>query len=409
ILLAGEAGRYGALWAAVELSDIHGPLGVLVLALGPLAVVSALIAALYALRHSLRSVSDTASISNTVSVSDTASVSVSDAVSAAPSAPVGSSGGAAQTIGRVLVPFLVIYESYGYLEDDVFRFVNTAVADEMFDVDVLLGTDTIDPNRTALATGWAAMLVVAVALVLRFGFSALVHHRRITSLVWVIAYLEALWLATLARTLVAHVGAAFRWLRENAAVQMAIDGWHGVVAATGPLADAINRAVAWMVALIGSVDTVIVAPLAWLAVGAVVYGRELGEPVRRMAAHRAGKDDRLSTRVPQPVRAAAQELTSTVTEPFGDVGAGLRRLALAGLMPLALFTVSFMAAQRLEHVLNLAWREILGPMPLGTMLAFSPHMAMVSHAIGTTVVVCLLGATIDWVFDRGSSSDARVA
>jgi hypothetical protein len=69
--------------------------------------------------------------------------------------------------------------------------------------------------------------------------------------------------------------------------------------------------------------------------------------------------------------------------------------------------VAFVAAQRLEYALNLAWRELLGPMPLGTMLAFSPHTAMVSHAVGTTVVVCLLGAAIDRVLSQGSASRHR--
>jgi hypothetical protein len=53
ILLAGEAGRYAALWAAVELSNINGTIGVLVLVFAPLAAVSAHVAARNAVRSSL--------------------------------------------------------------------------------------------------------------------------------------------------------------------------------------------------------------------------------------------------------------------------------------------------------------------------------------------------------------------
>jgi hypothetical protein len=310
-------------------------------------------------------------------------------------------------IGSVLVPFLAIYASYGFLSEDVFRFVNTAVADELFDVDALLGTGTIDVNRTALATGWVAMLVVVVALAARFGLGALGRRRRIRGLVWAAAYVEALWLVTLARTLSAHKDAASDWLGARAAVRMIADAWRHLVTAAGQLADAIDRVTLWTFGLLGSVDALIVVPVAWLTVGAIVYGRELSESPRRAAAHRASTGQPLVSRVPQPVRAVGRTLTAGLVERFGEIGKGLRRLAPAGLAPMLLFAVAFVAAQRLEYALNLAWRELLGPMPLGTMLAFSPHTAMVSHAVGTTVVVCLLGAAIDRVLSQGSASRHR--
>ncbi|NEE00910.1 hypothetical protein [Phytoactinopolyspora halotolerans] len=387
ILLAGEAARHAALWAAVELSDISGTLGVLVLVLAPLSAVSALIAALYALRHSLRCARLRTPF---------------DAVT-----PGTGGRGTARVIAGVLVPFLVIYESYGYLSEDIFRFVNSAVADELFGVDAFLGTETIDTDRTALATGWMALLVVATALVLRFGLGVLARRRRGTGLMWAIAYLEALWLVTLARILIAHVDAAAVRLRQSPAVRTIVDGWLDLVAAAGPVGDVIHRGVRGVPALMGSVDAVIVAPLAWLAVGAVVYGRGLGEPVRPPGAHRGARADPLAVGLPAPVRAAGRELATTVTEPFGDVGAALRRLARTGPAVIAMFALAFMAAQRLEYVLDLAWREILGPMPLGTMLAFSPHTSMISHAVATTVVVCLLAAAVDHVLEHDATPARR--
>jgi hypothetical protein len=367
ILLAGEAGRHGAIWAAVELSKISGTIGILALAFGPLAAVCALIAALYALRHSLPSLSAVTGRGAT---------------------------GVVAVIGGVLVPFLAIYASHGLLDDDVFRFVNTAVADELFHVDVLLGTGTIDPHRTALATGRAAVLLVFVALALRFGLEALGRHRRVPGLVWVAAYVEALWLITLARVLNAHAGAAFGWLRELPPVQIFAELWHRLVAATGPLAEAVQRVAERIPALLGSADTLVIVPLAWLALGAIVYGGFLNEP-DRPAAHRATPRRRIADRLPPPIRAIGREFSSGMSERFGEISTGLRRLAVAGLAPVLLFAIVFVAAQRLEHVLNLAWRNVLGPMPLDTWLAFSPHISMVSHAVGTTVMVCLLGAAIE--------------
>ncbi|WP_166355481.1 hypothetical protein [Phytoactinopolyspora limicola] len=374
ILLAGEAARYTALWAAVVVSDVNGTLGVLTLTLAPMAAVSALIGALYALRHSLPSVVR------------------SRALTESGHHPTG----VAPVIGTVLVPFLAIYASYGYLREDIFRFVNTAVADEFFDVDVLLGMDTIDVNRTTLATGWVALVVVAGALVARFGLDLLSHRRRIPGLVWLAGYLEALWLITLARTLSVHQDAAIMWIRDHPMSTTLVDAWQSLVALAGPLGDVVSGVTGRLFGLLSSADTVIVIPVAWLTVGAVVYGRHLHEPPRHVAGHRAA-GARRATRMPALVRATGRRATSGLTDRFSEIGTGLRRLAQAGLAPMLLFTVAFLAAQRLEDVLNLAWRELLGPMPLGTLLAFSPHMSMVSHAIGTTVVVCLLGAAINRV------------
>lgn len=71
-----------------------------------------------------------------------------------------------------------------------------------------------------------------------------------------------------------------------------------------------------------------------------------------------------------------------------------------------LFTLAFVVAQRLEYAVDLAWRALLGPMPLGTYLAFSPHTGMVAHVAGTVVVVCLLGAAIDRVLDPNAGRPA---
>ncbi|NDL59459.1 hypothetical protein [Phytoactinopolyspora mesophila] len=379
ILFAGEAARYAAIWAAVELSDLSGTLGVLVLAFAPLAAASALIGALYSIRHSLPS------------------------LSAATSGARGTAGIAALT-GSVLVPFLAIYASYGFLDEDVFRFVNTAVADELFDVDVLLGTGTIDPNRTALATGRVAVLLVLIALTLRFALEALGRRRHVRGLVWMAAYVEALWLITLARMLSAHAGTVVGQIKELPAVQVIADLWHPLLAAAGPLADVFRQIAEVVPPLLGSADTLIVVPLAWLALGAIVYESFLDEPQRRGAAHRAPPRRHLASRMPPPIRAVGRELNSGLSQRFGEISTGLRRLAMAGLPPVLLFAIVFIAAQRLEQVLNLAWRQILGPMPLDTALAFAPHTSMVSHAVGTVVVVCLLGAAIDRFLGRGQAA-----
>ncbi|TDE01041.1 hypothetical protein [Jiangella asiatica] len=390
VLLAGEAGRYAALWAAVELSDVNGTLGVLVLVLGPLSAVAALIIALHTLRDSLPSLR----------------------------AMTGDDGGGSRprvlnVLGSVMVPFLAIYASYGFLDEDVFRFINAAVTDELFDVDVLLGTDGIDVNRTALATGWMAMVVVAIALVLRYGLGILGQRRNIRGLAWVAAYVEVVWLVTLARVLATHQEAALNWVQDRAALQAVADFWKSAVSFAGPVGQAVDTASRWLFELLASADALLVIPVAWLTVGAVVYGQQLREPARRPPSHRRVRGNAISARIgghrlagsrlaeSQHVREVGNQLTGGLGDRFGALAKALRRLAVAGLAPMLLFALAFVIAQRLENAVDLAWRELLGPMPLSTYLAFAPHTGMISHVIGTTAVVCLLGAAIDRVLDRG--------
>ncbi|WP_116953021.1 hypothetical protein [Jiangella endophytica] len=387
ILFAGEAGRYAALWAAVELSEFSGTLGVLVLVLGPLAAVCALIAALYALRHSLPSLQASAD------------------QAAAGDGPEREHASVVTVLGAVMIPFLAIYASYGYLSEDVFRFVNTAVTDELFnDPDLLLGTGEVDDNRTALATGWLAMALVAIAIVLRYGLGVLARRRPMRWVPWAAAYVEVLWLVTLARMLATHQEAAFTWLRERALTQAIAGGWQSLLEFFGPVGSAVDAGGRWLFDLLSDADALLVIPVAWLTVGAVVYGQQLREPERRrQASHRRPRGG-LVRRMHAPARQVGNELTGGLGERFGALVSGLRRLAVAGLAPMLLFALAFVVAQRLEYAVELIWRELLGPLPLGAYLAFVPHTGMVSHVVGTVAVVCLLGAAIDRVLDRGARS-----
>lgn len=393
ILFVGEAGRYAALWAAVEISDVNGPLGVLVLALAPLAAVSALIAALYAMRNSLPSLGFGGDESD------------ADAAGGVQGEPVPSGrAGLLGVLGSVLVPFLAIYASYGFLAEDTFRFVNAAVTDELFDVDVFLGTEEFDAQRTMLATGWAALVVVAVAVVLRWGLGVLAARRYVPGLAWIAAYIEVLWLVTLARTLASHQDAALTWLGDRPVVRGAVDLWDRAMEVIGPIGAAINAAMGWLFDLLGSADSLLVLPVAWLTVGAVVYGHQLPEPQKKekkRSRAKARPRSRVVQQVSRPARTVGDQLSGGLVERFGALADGIRRLAIAGLAPMLLFVLAFVIAQRLEHLVNLGWRALLGPMPLDTYLAFVPQMQMVSHVIGTVVVVCLLGAAIDRVLERG--------
>jgi hypothetical protein len=103
------------------------------------------------------------------------------------------------------------------------------------------------------------------------------------------------------------------------------------------------------------------------------------------------------------------EVFGDVRERFAGLTGGLRQLAIAGLAPMLIFALAFLASARLEDALNMLARRLIGPQELDTWLAFSPHVDTVTRAVGLTVTMCLLAAAVDRVLSRGSDSDEEAA
>jgi hypothetical protein len=380
IALLGGAGRMGAIWAATVTSDKNNTLGVLILVFAPLASVTAIVLMLYTLRHSmphLRSV-------------------------AAGGAPTSHTTGRERrlldVLASVLVPFLAVYASYGLLREDTDRYVNAAVADEFLaNADIFYNPETaIDTDRFAFATGWLAFGIVAGAIVLRWGLGRLEGARGWLWLGFAGAYVEVLWLTTLAAHLTTYKDQAWDWAESRRGVDMFAGWWLDLVDRLGPLGNPFDAAGNWVFGVLGEFDALVVVPLSWLAVGAVVYGYRLVPPPE--PKHRERK---ILAAVPQPVRHWSGELVADVRERFTGLTGGIRQLAIAGLAPMLIFGLAFLASARIEDGMNLAARHLIGPQELDTWLAFSPHVETITRALGLTVTMCLLAAAVDRVLARG--------
>lgn len=100
LALLGGAGRMGAIWAATVVSNDHHTLGIMILVLAPLCSVTAIVLMLYSLRRSLPHVASAA-----------ASVGPEDRATHRERRLV-------DILASVLVPFLAVYASYGFLKED---------------------------------------------------------------------------------------------------------------------------------------------------------------------------------------------------------------------------------------------------------------------------------------------------
>ncbi|GAA4627078.1 hypothetical protein [Cellulomonas oligotrophica] len=386
VALLGGAGRAAALWLAVEVSE-HSTVGAwALLALAPLSAVAAVIAMLVVLRPALPGL---ARIAAAPGPADPAA---------------GRERRLVDVLASVFVPFLAVYATYGYLAEDRFRFVNTVTVDRelLSNAGILDGTDTFDGERYWIGDGWVAAAVVLVALVVRWALGRLegrlegrAGRRDARVLGFLGAYVEAFWLLVAAAWIGVRTQAAWAWLESRQAVAIVLERWLDLLDALGPVAGPVDLVVDTLAGTLGALDDLVVLPLAWLTVGAVVYGHRLTPPPPPQVAPAAWQ------RLPAPVR---RWTTDAVAPVVGDVRArlsalvgGLRQLAVAGLAPMLVFALAFLLATRAEEGVRWAMRAATGPLDTATYLAFAPHLEVVAHAVGLTVVVALLAAGVDRV------------
>ncbi|MBO3103565.1 hypothetical protein [Cellulomonas fengjieae] len=376
IALLAVAGRHAAGWAAVNASSVNNTLGWAVLVLAPLSMVAGIVAMLHVLRRDLPAL---------------------DAIgrSRGPDDAPGHERGLVDVLASVFVPFLALYASYGLLAEDRARFLNTATYREFIENGFSLTGDGPDGGFVDLATGWGLVALVVVAVVLRWllGRWEARSHRR--AIAFGGAYVEAFWLLAVAAFATQLLDEVWAWIESRRAVSIVLDWWLTLLDALGPVAGPVDAAVNAAAGVLGNLDDLVVIPLAWLTVGAVVYGHKLAAPPKREPRIRLAAWQRLPAPVRRWTTEAAAPVVGDVRGRFTALVDGLRRLAIAGLGPMLVFALAFLAATRIEEGLLLLARAVSGPQDVDTWLAFAPMVTSVATALGLTVTMALLAAGVD--------------
>jgi hypothetical protein len=306
-----------------------------------------------------------------------------------------------------------VYASYGYLAEDRDRYENAVIAGE-WSKDVWSGAETQNFDSALVASGWVVLAIVLVAVVLRWGLARLEGRLHATPLGFLGAYVEAFWLVVLAAGFTSYREDAWAWVESRRAIDIAIGWWESFLDVLGPVAGPVDVVADQLVQILGSLDDLVVVPLAWLAVGAVVFGRKI--PARPLRV----RTPRALQRVPGPVRRwigqALQPVVGDLKARFSGLVNGIRQLAVAGLGPMLVFGLAFLVAVRLEDLIVLGVRAVTGPQPLNTWLAFIPHVSTVARAVGLTFTIALLAAAVDRVLaavgaegDDAASADVAPA
>jgi hypothetical protein len=370
--LAGMAFRGAALWAAVEVSDHVNWLGHGLVVLAPLGFLVAMITMLHLMRHDLPNV---------------AQVSAS---SAPADATTGRERRLIDVVTSMVVPFFAVYVSAGLLTEDVTHFVNEAGVDELNQTDFYGTGNGPDFSRVFINNVYLVAGLVLAAWVLRFSLGRAEKRWRFLGFAILGALVEVYWSANVAGYIDGEKAAVKDWLQNRVAVARIAEIYDGVVERLGPLAHPVHTVTTWLVGLLGSIDAVVIIPLAWITVGAVVLGHKLAPPpnVEHPWLARARV-------VPQPVTRAVGGLADDVISRFTALFNGLRMMARAGLVPMLLFALAALLAMRVPYFVSVVWRAAVGPVDSDTYVAWAPIEGAIGQALMLTVLAVLLVAGVD--------------
>lgn len=399
IFLLGLAARNAAMWGAVLLGREHPVLASLLVPLAPLAMVVALVVMLRVAGSSAR-------------------WTLSTGPAAGLAATTGRTGRAGRRerlalLASALVPFLTVYALQGHLDADRDQFINESYADE-FASGALLSAGQIDDRTLVTVTSWQVGLVVG-ALLLRGLMDRLDLARRHTAWALLAAVVEVTWLTWLAAILTSRWRDAGAWLVGRRFFSALGDAWQEVTATLGPLTAPVRAVGDLLARIVTDVSDIVVTPVAWLTVGAVVLAGGLRESRRaRIEEHRVvvGARERVRARVAGRLERhrawRPDRVTDLLGRRFEELLAGIRTLAHAGLVPVLTFCLVLGLADLAEWGTALLLRAVVGPRDPDAMVAFSPYLEVATRTVYTVVVVVLVAAAVSRLLTRRLEEEREV-
>jgi hypothetical protein len=391
--LLGVAVRNGAMWGAVELSQWNSFVAQLLLIVSPLGYLMPVIGMLWVCRQSLPHLGPQP-------VPARRGAGQIPGMLPAHTAPIMPSEGRERRLIdvalSVLVPFLVVYEVEGLMDADRDRFINEAAADELFnDMFSAQGVDFM--SRLGVWSGWTLILIVACAFVLRWLLGRLEGKLQFLGIAVLGGCIEIYWTSQIAGQIEAIELGLWHEATERQLVAAAVGT---VGAAQETVGEAGNEAAAFVadgtVTIFESLDVVLVAPVAWLAIGAVVLGHKLMEPPS--TEHRWL--DRM-TWLPAGLRALLESLTEDLRARFSALGNGLKMIVQGGLGPMLVFCLGYLVIMRVPYALGWLVRAVTGPVETGAWIAFSPFEAGAGLALSLALAAALIAATVEALVERG--------
>lgn len=381
LYLLGTIGRMAFLWLAVWVSGWNSTLAVFVLPFAPLSSMIALVLMLRVASESLPAFTD-------LFRDLPARLRWRDHL----------------TVGaQMLLPFLAVYASQGLLKEDAQIYVLNITMDEA------LNNLVPQYERAVYAQGvWLVALVVAT-LAVRKMLSFTSFAEKSVAGAGITAYVEALWLVTLAQALASNLEALGEWLRTRAFIVGIMDWWERTLRLLDIVGEALVLLWGWASDLVANATYLVALPLAWLMIGAAVNGRKEGFELPTQEEKEKKEKEREERRLRRTVRTAVRSVTSPATEPFRTAWDTFRFIMRTGVIPMILFCLTFFLVRGLSALTEISLRALIGPRSPQLHLGIAPLLELGPRLVYFVTAMALVAAgvnsIVEWLREHEEQSD----
>lgn len=292
----------------------------------------------------------------------------------------------------VILPFLVIYEHYGFLYEDTLT-MGLGVAYSVID-----GEGDVT-SRLAGNTTFDVLVTAAVAFGAARGLTVLIrrlrpeqeHTRALLRLV--VGYAEVVWIflsATIIREGTLGFGEWWHSRRLGAAVDR---WWQGLELQLPAVAAALDGLWAAFLALVAAAIIGFVVPLAWLALGTLVYGAQARPLITAAGIKR--RASRVIGRVREDWIERALDLATDPERRFGGAIGAVILVLRAGWAPVLVFCLAFLVADRAGWILAELARPLLAGQPTAVWLAWYTPIETIGAVLQRVLTLALVASAVD--------------
>ncbi|WP_026876176.1 hypothetical protein [Jiangella gansuensis] len=307
-------------------------------------------------------------------------------------------------LGSMIVPFLVVYEHYGTLEQDQRQYYNESAHDTV----ALMGSGLEVGSRIPQAASAVVLGTALGALAVRWLAGRLARRREHTSLRRGMlqalgGYCDVVWIVLSVFVIALATSIGREWLGTRVVTER-INTWReGLTERFQALATLSEIAGPAGEVLAAGLFVGIVVPISWLAFGAVVYGTQPAAAVSVSGdgASRASRlVGRVSARVGERTVERAWRASLDSERRFGPLIGGVAMIWRSGWNSALLFCLAYVAVGQVGYVIWGAARLVVGPAPIIDWLAVARPLDMVTTIVVQILSAALLAAAADALVGR---------
>ena len=312
-----------------------------------------------------------------------------------------------------ILPFVAFYAARGYLADDVTSYFHRRLevrADIVFTSTVDGGDSTEPPSPEVLGVSFITIAIIVVAYCLRWLWGRY-QDRLPGGFALAAVYLETLWIYLSVTVVSRQLESLAAWVDSRQAMvwlsdlRASLTGWLAPLGATWDT----------VVLVIGEAAKVTIAPLAWLAIVGVIYGRSVQFATPQITVPtRAAHLERRFKLLPAQVQSRLGDLWRDFASRFTPIWKAVLHMRTAGPAFIGAYVLAFTAVLFLEGALRVGIFRALGPHDINSFWLLADSMILLAiPLIIEPIRMALVASSYDELIGisakAGSSDDDSTA